>query len=288
MNYLFILIATILLAFEFAISKKYQQSEGTGLLAGLKFNAANGLFTTLVFFILSEGNPGFSFFSVGMAFCMSLCAMVYSILGFRILRQGTLGIYSLFLMSGGMLLPYAFGVLFLDEELNVLRIAGVMLILAAIILSNRTRYDFQPSFYLICLLIFVLNGFVSILSKCHQIDRSHAPVDSTAFVMYTGIAKFVMSSAVLLLYKGNRKERFSFQNRHIAAFIAGSSLISGLSYLLQLIGAKSLPATVLYPMITGGSIIFSALSGIIFFREKLTRRQLIHILLCFAGTLLFL
>ena len=59
-------------------------------------------------------------------------------------------------------------------------------------------------------------------------------------------------------------------------------------YFLQLIGAANLPASVLYPMVTGGSIIFSAIAGVIIFKEQLSRRQIISITLCFIGTLLFL
>ena len=62
----------------------------------------------------------------------------------------------------------------------------------------------------------------------------------------------------------------------------------GVFYGLQLMGAKALPATVLYPLVTGGSIVFSAFSGMIFLREKLSRRQITSIILCVAGTLLFL
>jgi len=45
---------------------------------------------------------------------------------------------------------------------------------------------------------------------------------------------------------------------------------------------------VLYPMVTGGSIVFSALCGTIFYKEKITRTQWICIGLCVLGTLLFL
>ena len=40
--------------------------------------------------------------------------------------------------------------------------------------------------------------------------------------------------------------------------------------------------------VTGGSIIFSTLSGIVFFKEKVSVYQIISIVLCFAGTFLFL
>jgi len=287
MNYILVLIATVLLAFDFALSKKYQSLEGTAMAAGLRFNMFSGLFTALVFFALSGFRLEFSWFSFLMAFGMSLCAMIYSIVGFRILRSGGMALYSLFLMLGGMLLPYLFGVLFLEETLTLLRIAGVLLIAAAVVISGRATYRFGGMVYVCCAAVFVLNGMVSIISKCHQISIDFSPVSSTAFVMYSGIGKFVFSAAALLFCKKGEGEHSSGA-KQVLLIVAGSAVIGGISYVLQLTGARSLPATVLYPMVTGGSIIFSALSGRVFFKEKLSPHQLWSIGLCFAGTLLFL
>ncbi len=286
MNYVFVIFATVLLAFDFALQKKYQTFEGVDLIAGLKFNAVSGMLTAVIFFALSGFKIEFSLFSVVLALLMSLFCMIYIILGFKILKSNGMAVYSLFLMSGGMLLPYLFGVLFLDEPLSVLRIIGVLLILFAVILSNKTKLKLKISFFLLCLSVFILNGFVSIISKCHQINTAFAPVSSTAFVMYSGIAKFLFGSATLMFCQNKSKRSFSSKNTFF--IMIGSALIGGVSYMLQLIGAKELPATVLYPIVTGGSIIFSALSGKVFFKEKLSFYQLASIALCFIGTLLFL
>jgi len=286
MNYILVVAATVLLALDFAISKQYQRSEGDSFTAGLRYNALNGLLTALIFLALSGFRPGFSLYSLLMAFAMSLCAMLYSILGLRVLKEGNTAIYSLFLMSGGMLLPYVFGLLFLNETLTIFRLLGVLMILAAVILSNRSKFRFQPTFYLFCAAVFLLNVMVSILSRCHQVNTAFASVSSTAFVMYSGVGKFVMSSVALAVQKKEKRARFS--SGKVVPLIAGSALIGGVSYMLQLIGAKELPASVLYPIVTGGSIVFSALSGRVFFREKLTVYQRISIALCVIGTLLFL
>ncbi len=286
MHYTLVIIATILLAFDFVLQKKYQHFEGTDMASGLKFNAASGLFTAFIFFALSGFKIEFSLFSVVLAFLMSLLCMIYVILGFKILKSNGMAIYSLFLMSGGMLLPYLFGVLFLNEPLTVLRVVGVLLILLAVILSNKTKFKLKISFFLLCLSIFILNGFVSIISKCHQINTAFTPVSSTAFVMYSGVGKFLFSSVTLLFCKSKSKR--SIPSKNTLFIMIGSALIGGLSYMLQLVGAKELPATVLYPIVTGGSIIFSALSGKVFFKEKLSFYQLASIALCFIGTLLFL
>lgn len=287
LNYILVIIATVLLAFDFALQKKYQAGEGADISAGLKFNALTGLFTALIFFALSGFKAEFSLFSVILAFAMALFGMAYSILSFKILKTSGMAIYSIFLMSGGMLLPYFYGVLFLEEDLNPFRIVGVAVILIAVIFSNKGKHNIKVAVLPLCVAVFILNGFVSIVSKAHQINETFSHVSSTAFVMYSGIAKFLFSSAALLFCKGKKRSAF-FSSKATLLVLSSSALIGGISYMLQLIGAKELPATVLYPIITGGSIVFSALSGKVFFREKLTSFQLISISLCFIGTLLFL
>ncbi len=285
MNYLMVIVSTVLLAIDFSILKRYQSSEGTGPAAGLRFNALNGLFTAVIFFGLSGFKFQFSWFSLIMGGLMALLCIVYSILGLQVLKSGNMAIYSIFLMSGGMILPYIFGIFFLNEDFTLLRLVGLMIILAAVIISNQGKVNLSGKIIMLCSIIFILNGFVSIVSKCHQVTTDFPAVDSTAFVMYTGIARFVISS-IGLLFCG--RQSFRFNKKAAIALTPLTAIISGVSYLLQLIGAKNLPATVLYPLITGGSIIFSALAGKLFFKEKISVTQIISVSLCFVGTLLFL
>ena len=63
---------------------------------------------------------------------------------------------------------------------------------------------------------------------------------------------------------------------------------SGISFLFQLMGAENLPASVLFPIVTGGSIICTAIAGRVFFKEKLTKPIILGLILCLLGTCLFL
>ena len=286
MNYVYVLIATILLAVEFAFSKKYQAAEGVSLQAGLRFNVVSGCLSAVIMFAVCGFKLQWSPLSAVLAVSMTLCGLCYSLLSFRVLKLGGMALYSTFLMSGGMLLPYIFGLLFLDEQPSVLRIIGVLVILTGVVCSNVSKNKVSKGLLLLCIAVFLLNGGVSIISKCHQI--STAPVVSTsAFVMYAGVAKCLLS-AVILLFVKKSPGNTGLQKKGSLLIIAGGALIGAASYFLQLIGAENLPASVLYPMVTGGSIIFSAIAGMIFYKEHLTRRQIISIILCFIGTLLFL
>ena len=286
-DYLFIIIATVLLAVDFALSKQYQKKSGVGITAGLSFNALSGIFTAIVFFALNGFKFTFSPFSAIMAFAMSAFALCYSLIGFRILRGRNMAMYTLFLMTGGMILPYIYGLFFLDEPFKVLRLVGLAVIIAAVVFSNGGAKKPDKAQLILCIAVFLLNGMVSIVSKAHQVDTLHSPVNSTEFVMLSGIAKFIMSSIALLFVRFKSKEPLP-KPINILPLVAVSAVVSGVSYMLQLIGAQNLPATVLYPCITGGSIIFSAFAGRIVFKEKITVNQWISIALCFAGTCMFL
>lgn len=286
MNYSLVVIATVLLAAEFACSKKYQIICGTSPRAGFRFNLLSGLGSAIIFLILCGLRPGFSWFSAGMALAQALSCVAYSLLGFTVLETGGMAIYTIFLMSGGMLLPYLFGVLFLDEVLTFPRIVGAAVLLLGVICSNGAKFRLNAKLLLPCIGVFFLNGTVSILSKCHQVSAALSPVSATAFVMYAGLGKALCSGTALLFMKPENTPQF--RSRAGLPVTAAAALFGGLSYLLQLMGAKALPASVLYPMVTGGGILFSALTGCFLFRERLTPSRFVGIALCFIGTLLFL
>lgn len=287
MDYILVFISTVLMALNFAVSKKYQTVEGAGMEAGLRFSAISGLIKAGVFFVLSGFQLEFSLFSLVMALAFAFFCVSYTLLGFQIMKRENMAVYMLFLMSGGMLLPYIFGVVFLNESISVFRVLGLLLILGAIAVTNRAKSRSSMGVYLLCAAVFILNGCVSIVSKCHQIDTAYTPVSSTAFVMYTGICEFLLCSLALLFCTKGRG-MYSFSRKSVIWLMPLGAFINGVAYMLQLIGASTLPATVLYPIITGGGIVFVALFGRLFFKEKLTKSQIISIILCFVGTLMFL
>lgn len=280
--YLSVITATVLLAIEFSCSKLYQSLESISLEKGLQFNTVSGLVSALIMWALAGFRLEWSGFSALLALGMALCSMLYCLLSFRILNLGGMALYSLALMSGGMLLPYIFGIVFLNETVSLPGFLGLIAVLAAVILSNFNRRKISKTLLLLCTAVFLLNGFCSILSKAHQISRIPSTVSSAGFVMYSGIAKCLLSVIVLLCRKRSSFSRP--KHKYTLLLTVGVAVISAASYLLQLNGAKVLPASVLYPMITGGSIVFSAIAGRVFFKERLSLRQILCILLCIFGT----
>ena len=146
---------------------------------------------------------------------------------------------------------------------------------------------------LLCVLVFVLNGFVSVFSKLHQIETVRPAISAIEFTMFSGVFKLVMSSVAygilkLVMHKKQTQEDHTPNFKFLIPITLATAVSAGISYALQLMGASNLPATVLYPLITGGSMIFTAIAGILCFKEKLSKKMIVSLSLCFVGTLLFL
>lgn len=289
MQYAMLTVAAVLLAAEFSINRVYQRRAGVSPEAGFGFNSMFGLFWAVIFFVLNGFKVSFSPYSFAMAAAMSMLVMVYNIIGFRFLKRGAMALYTLFLMSGGMLVPYIWGILFLGEPCTVLRTAAVLIILVGVVLANVSREKADFRLILMCAAVFLLNGFCSVVSKLHQIEADFVTVGTADFVILNGSFKFFFAGILWFFARRQREEgEPSPLCGRVLPIIAASAAVGGISYVLQLIGAKTLPATVLYPFITGGSIVFSTLAGWLIFKDKLSKQLVLGIILCVIGTVMFL
>lgn len=303
MYYLLMLVGVIILAANFSFQKLYQKHVGSSVVKGLFFNTLNGIITAVVFFFIHlalfgiEGF-GFSLFAIVCATAMSAFCFLYVMFGFKMMKKGAMTNYTLFLMSGGMIIPYLFGIVFLGEFSTLpgwqiaLRIVGLLLVVSGVVISNRAKEKNSnlKAIILLGVLIFLLNGGGSVASKVHQLPEfAEIATSTTGFVFIQGLVQAVLCSATLLIIGPKHKEELRAIPKFKAlGFSSGNAIGSGVYVMIQLTCASRLPASVLFPMITGGTIVFSALAGWLFFKEKPTKSILFGIALCVAGTCLFL
>lgn len=284
-DYLFITASVLLLALNFSATKAYQNKSGSGLSENIKFNALLGAITAVLFFAGNGFDCAISPFSVVMATAVAILTAAYTLVGFKIMEQGSMALYMIFLMTGGMMVPYLWGLIRLDEPLSLLRTIGLIAIAVAVIIANRGNGKTNARQIMLCAAVFVLNGFTSVVSKEHQIGAAAVP--AMDFLILNSAVKAVICTVLYLLMK-KKKSGYRKEEKPGNLFIFAAAATGGGSYLLQLIGAEHLPATVLYPMVTGGTIIFTAVAGRVFFKEKISKKMAFAIVLCLVGTCMFL
>ena len=282
-------LAAIGCAVNFVFTKIYQLEEGNTFEAGAVFNCLVGFFGAVIYFFICGCRVEITWFSLLMASLFTLLLGLYTIIGFKIMSMGDVSVYTIFLMLGGMILPYFYGLIFLNEKITVLTATSLIMMSAAIILQNgRAEKKANSLFYILCIAVFVLNGGTSIVSKVHQIGYGFETVSSNEFIFLRNISRFVMFGLMIPFVKKRKKSIFKMKPM-MYVLIIGSALVSSVSGVLQLECAKPgrLPATVQFPVISGGTIIFSAIFGFILFKEKISKKQAFCLALCLASTIIF-
>ena len=245
----------------------------------------------------------FTPFSFLMAFLTTLCGVIYTIIGLKILSGGKVAIYAMFLMSGGMLLPFLYGAIFGGEDITGWHIAGALTIVLAIAISNFDKVKPTGKQIAMSITVFVLNGLLGIFSKIHQTAESFEVVSTESFVAMGNLIKATLTAAILLAVtllakrKGidpvptdgtqlGDKTKYRKIIPYVLLFLVAAA--DCVSYFCQLEGSVDIPATVLFPLVSGGSIVMTAAVGILILKEKPSKNTVIGMIICVLGMCMFI
>ena len=243
--------------------------------------------------------PEITVFSAVSALIMAAGGTLTNIFGIMALSRGKISVYSLFLLLGGMMLPFLADVVFWGENLSALRITGLIFLVAALVFPILEKKDVKNAknvriFFLLCLGIFLANGMNSIVAKYHQAAPVH--VDTVSFMVLRETINAPLNALLFLFMrirnnKGNKNAAGSANN---ARFIAVNWLILSIfaaiycgSHFCNLLAAGIFDASLQFPVITGGTMILVAAAGFIFFREKPGKYLSASIAAAFFATILF-
>ncbi len=307
--YLLIFISVLMTAGSFCVSKKYQLTVGSSRKAAAYYSFAGSVITFLIFWVWSGFSVAIPPFSLMTALGATVCGQLYTFIGFRLMSYGRYAIYITYLMTGGMMLPFLYGLIFLGEPIRPLRVAGLLCLTVIVILLNsngkgdKDKADDKDTcpkavYTLLCLAVFLLNGGVSIFSKVHQVAEDVERLSTLPYAALSALLAALICGVWFLIETLREKKGGSANadatatpdSRKLLAFTPWLILVAavgGVSTFLQLTSAAHVDASILYPMMTGGTIVISALVGRFVFGEKQSKKDVILTALCFASTLLF-
>lgn len=305
MYYLLLGVAVLGITANFSLNKVYQMHAPTTFGVIMRKTIPLVLLQGLMFAALS----GFSLTVTPLTFALSLIMAILTIAGavyiFVGYSTGDMVIFTLFQMAGGMLLPFIYGI-FYGNKVTPCRIIGMVLMLISIILpflpsfrggtvpeKQKTRP--KVLFFLMCAAIFFNNGANSIVSYIHA--NSAATADADSFLILKSLLTGALGLVIYVVYRlalpVGRTDRMRDGIRLRSLWLPALLILlmvaaDGLSYRLMLLSAAHLPAVAQYPMVTGGTVIATALAGRLFFREKITPPTAFSLLLTLLATILFI
>ena len=323
--YILLFVSALIFSLQFLITRQYQRRNGTGFVSSVRLSLFAYLAIALFFFIkgsitMGQINFGFSWFTLLMTLLVSVVGLSCVYMGIKVLAVGDMSIYSVFMMLGSLLLPSLVGLIFYGEELTPIKGIAFVCMFSAIVLSvssiDKSKLTLKAFLYYVG--IFVMNGMIGVIFTIHQNQPSLTAgailgsdgtysINNDVFMTWYGLSMVILCAvvyAVLFVVSKIKKapeliavtQEESTGESAVKAFTislvfaALYGLCNGLGdYFIALATQPgALGSSVTFPIINGGTIIFSTVSGMIFYKEKLKPLTVISILLVIASTILFM
>ena len=233
------------------------------------FNAIRSCTALILFALIAAFGFAFHLPTVlfGALYGVSLCVSMYT--GYQALCRGPMALTSM-LVSFSVIIPLIWGITVGNETLKSLQYPALILLFLAIILTNadkiKAKRDTQTNYFLWLLFVaitFICNGACSILQKQHQ--TLYPEAYSREFMLFA----MLLCSVVFLISAFRRispKELKGIKGKRYGVL---SGLANGIANFLTLVLAGMENASVLFPIISAGTLLAALLCGKLLFKEKL-------------------
>lgn len=238
------------------------------------FNARKSVSAFLLFGVFSISQFSFHMPTLLLGMCYGLSLSVSMFAGYKALCTGPMALTGM-LVSFSVILPLLWGVLVRQELITGMQYPAFVLLFASIIILNvgklrkkdadrkhSVRWLFYTGVTLLC------NGVCSILQKEHQ-----SAFPGQYNMMFMTYAMLVCSIVYLgiILTRMSKKE-FLCAKGKMYSVLAGITNAAANYLTLRLAGFEN--ASVLFPIVSAGTIFGALISGRLIFGEKIRFDQL--------------
>ena len=243
------------------IASTNEKTTGLMYINTLKVGAA------LVFFLLiSFYKMQFHLPTVLFALIFGFAMFFSTLFGYMALMCGSMALTSL-IVSYSVIIPCIFGIMFLGETLNFMRILGIVLLLISMyLLKHRANnLKFNKHWFAYVAITFFCNGICSVIQKLHQTVYPSSYYNE--FMIYSIIVAFTLF-LVLAIYKKEEK------NTGVTKYAVLAGILMGVGNYLTLVLSSKVNATVLFPIISAFSMLCNVIVSKLYFKDKFNVMQL--------------
>lgn len=229
----------------------------------------------LVFFLITAKDLKWDLGILPYSIVFALAYLSSGIFVTKAISIGSLSLTSL-INNCSLIIPTFYSLLFLDEDGSLMLYAGIVLLIFALILVNKTSESLQITgkWLLYVFISFAGNGLCSLTQKLQQYAFDGAGKNE---LMIMALAIVIVGSIIMA---------FIYERKSVAAYSKHGMLnglacgvANGIVNMLVMVLLGKMPASVVFPLISGGSIVLTHIVSWILYKEKLSRRQTIGFIL---------
>ncbi len=315
MEYVYLFGASFCFSIQFIFNKLFESRSNGTYNAGMWSCLATAI--CMLAYLLPAG--GFTFAVSASALTCSLLYTLSSLLcsGVTILalHRGKIAVVTTYMLLGGLVLPFVWGIIAYGEALTVTKAIGVvvlMLSMAASLLLDlgQKNDDAQKQgggllFHFYCFILFLTNGVVSIATT--QSQKAADAVSADDFLLLCKVETAIAAALILLvigIVKMKNGEKRGIANAFVGIARDGGKMTlklfvillvscalyavcNGLGNILSLNCAQTMDASIQFPVISAVVIVLGALLGWIIYHEKLEKKDWVSLVLAAVGIVFF-
>ena len=217
-----------------------------------------------------------SSFTLGLGVIFGIFTAVITITHMLALNTGPYA-YTAVIISFATLIPTFSGAIFWEEQVYPIQFLGIFLMLICFVLStnsesSQTTHTSKWLFY--CFLTFCLNGSIALMQKWHQSTPYKEELSTFILIAFASASVSSLLMSLIQIKKEAETPCLSGKWIYLALF---AGIAFGLNNKMTLYLSGIMDSAVFFPVYNVGALLLNTFSGIVIFREKLSKRQIVGI-----------
>lgn len=238
---------------------------------------------TLVILLISLFKITFSWYSFFVGMLFGTITFAFSLVYCMAINQGPIS-YSNVIVNMSTILTALSGWIFWQEKLNPFTIVGIVLMVGCMILSNAKTDGQQQAkgkFKWLLLVIFamMLSACVGLCQKVHQTSSHASEIYCMLLVAFVvcSLLSFVAWAIIRKKEHVTEGEQNRFSFKRFALCCSAIGVTYGTVNVLNLYLSGVINTAVFFPIVNGIPLVLIMVLSFVFFKEKLTKKQVVGI-----------
>lgn len=268
----------ILMVVGLAIQNCMKKSYGVKVTNGaFLFPAMSITVAALCSIVVAGGVFNFTWEVVPYSIAFAVSYGLAVLFSFMALQSGPMAL-SVLISSYSLLIPTFYGIIALDETLGVTGIVGIVLLSISLFFSNykkkneKTQTKITLKWIIYVIIAFVFNGTCSTVQKVQQVGMNGEQKNEFMFLAYSIAAVALL---IVCLIKERKTIPTNFKRGWI--FFTTCGIFNAVVNFSVMFCAPLMPASIMFPIISGGNTLASIAVAVLIYKERLTKFQTIGI-----------
>jgi len=292
MNDTVILILSMAACLGGSILKKYYANVTHGRASGGFIFTALSSITAAAVLLCWGGIGQISTYTLLLGVAFGAITAIQGITNFAALQCGPMS-YTTVIISFSTLISALSGVMFFGEDpLGWAQIVGIALMLGSFVLAVKNDGDEKSvnlKWFLLSLVAFVSTGGIGIMQKVHQ--NSEHKNELGAFLIVAFVISAVISAIFTVFVKHGEQKTDNMPDKGArlnwtavsVMLICGAFVAVNNKFNLYLSGVMD--SAVFFPVVNGGGLVLATVAALLVFKEKLTGKQWVGVVLGTASVI---